>query len=385
MFPSRVTAACLCALLVAAPAEAQDADGGGWVEQPRELPVQQDAAQRTTARTARGGAGTSVAYLLGGLPVAWLAATHGVALAAWVDAQAPAPTGNVQSRGTPATLLPEILRAGVGVAVAGSGVVLTGAVAVAGVVAAGLLVPTAAPVFLPALMVGALLVALGVGVLGVVLSLHAGLAAGALVANLAFQQLWARDAAADPPLTPSPRPLPQARLHDLLAHVALGTLQDTRWKEGIPMVGPWMAASDARERLPTALVEAREIGGMPRVRDTLQRSADLALYGRAALLTLAWAALPLVVLGLAGAGGLVVASALQPVPMGALLIAGVVLLAGVAVVGSVGMMAAAGTAHVVAALTPGYLARRAAGPSEQLPVDERLRAQRRRILPRRPA
>lgn len=375
---------CLLALLlgVSLPVAAQSDDAGGWIEQPRELPVQQDPAMRASRNAARGGAATSVAILFAGLPAEWFLATAGISSSSWVDAQAPLPTGSAQSRGTTAARVSEALRVGVTVPALAAGLLVSGAVAL-GAVGAAAFLTTGNPLILPLFVAGAVLVAAGGFAVGAVLSANVAMLLGDAAANEAFHGLWSRNAGPDGSAPSSPRPLPPDELRALLSHVALGALQETRWMDHIPVAGPWISAARSREAVTASLVEAREIGGMPRVRDTLQRWADLALYGRALLLTIAWAHLPILALGLVGSGAVLMAGAMQPAAL-PVVIAGAVALGGVALVGGLGMAAGLVGAQVVWALTPGLLARRAEGPPSDVPVSEKLRAQRRRILTRRP-
>ncbi|MBI5497563.1 MAG: hypothetical protein HY904_21305, partial [Deltaproteobacteria bacterium] len=229
---------------------------------------------------------------------------------------------------------------------------------------------------------GAALAAAGGALAGALLGGTAWLLARELGARALVAWTWEHvhptPAAGAPP--PPARPLDPDRRGRFLAVVAAGRLADAAWWDAVPVVGPWLGAAATRRALKEDLYAARELAGMPRIVDTLQREVDAVAWARAAAASSAWVLLPAAA-GLAAAGGLLLGAGPGALPAWAWAAGwgGLAAGAGVALAAAA---AAWGTALLLEALAPWWLARAAAAGGVTPSLDRRLTAGRQAPRPR---
>ncbi len=339
----------------------------GWVEESREVPVPAPQAQQVAVAVLLGGPGAlGLAALVGGPLWAPLTGGLGGVVAHWVAAR-------TRPSESPQDL--NLVWTGVAAQVPGllwmlvSPAVVVGAALLAGSVGALGMLAVASNGTGQALG-GAVLVGAAVA-LGMAVVTASGLTVARHLATLAVVQVG-RGRVTPGTALARPAALTATDRHTFLSMVATGAVASQAWHKAIPLVGPLGAALRGRNDVTGLLVTARELTGMPRIRDTLQRDVDVLLIGEALLRTGAWLALPAVLGGLAAGGvGLGVNARLGLVSPGAALALAAAGLGATALValGGLGLWL---TADVVEGFTPVWLASAAVG--ESLPnLDPRLR------------
>jgi hypothetical protein len=333
-----------------------------WIEQPREQPVDANEAAHAARVAATGGPGAHPWLTLsGGALLEWLAWRTGADAATGVRALAPSPQGSADGAASLAWHGARAFTA-LGVAVA---VVLAwaGAAAAAGVGVLGWWLSPAARAAKWMGSAGTLGLAFGTASLvtgGA--ALLGGLVCDGMATGLAA---WARQTFTGAPLKAGLRPLTRAHSHVLLATTARAAMDEGRWREALPGVGPAWAASVTRKTVVQHVKKAREIAGHPRILDPLQRDVDLLVISRAVLLAGAhvmgalggslWVTSGLFLVGWAASG---------PPTVGGAWGMGI----GVAALGAVCVLVALGAAfgaQAALAFGPGWIAQQALRVAEQ--------------------